>query len=114
MKKYIVIILVLIMVLCSASFSYATDSAIKDSVLEKVEIKSKKISSSDANGLKSVLLDMIGDYEAVITDYTYQNYNGTTQHSINVEKDWSWIMSCAMFIVVVYCVFRAIGGIICK
>lgn len=113
MKRFIIVSLVFILVLCSSALCYATDSAIKEPVLEKVEITSKTVSANDANGLKAVLLSMIGDYETVITDYTYNN--GTYQsHSISIERDYAWIWSAILLVVVMYCVFRGIGGIICK
>lgn len=113
MKRIVILIITLVLILGSVALVYASDSAIKEPVLEKVEITSKKVSSSDTNGLKSVLLGMIGDYETVITDYTYNN--GTYQsHSISIERDYAWIWSAILLVVVMYCVFRGIGGIICK
>ena len=113
MKKIIVVIMALAVVLCSSVFAFATDSAIKAPVLEKVEITSKRVSAENSNGLKAVILGMIGDYETVITDYTYNN-GSYTSHSISIERDYAWIWSAILLVVVMYCVFRAIGGIICK
>ena len=113
MKKLIVVIMALAVVLCSSTFAFATESSIKSPVLQKVEITSKRVSAEDTNGLKSVLLGMIGDYETVITDYTYNNGSYNT-HSISIERDYAWIWSAILLIVVMYCVFRAIGGIICR
>lgn len=86
-----------------------------DLILKSVETSNAKISASDTNGLKALMLSLIGDYETTVTDYTYQSgTSGYYTHSINVERDWAWIMSCALFIVVIYCVFRAVGGILCN
>lgn len=68
----------------------------------------------DANGLKAIMLTLIGDYETVTTDYTYQSSNGYYSHSITTERDWSWIMTCALFVVVVWCVFRGVVAILCR
>ena len=42
-------------------------------VITKVEVNRISVSPSDANGLKSVVLSLIGDYETIVTDYTYSN-----------------------------------------
>lgn len=82
--------------------------------LKSVNVSNERITANDTNGLKSIMLDLIGDYETVVTDYVYQNTSGYTTHSITIERDWSWILSCCLFIVVVYCTFRAVGGILWK
>lgn len=83
---------------------------------ELVEVKQTKqvVTPSDANGLKAVLLTILGDYETVTTDYTYQTSSQYLQHSITTERDWSWIMTCALFIVVIWCVFRGVVAILCR
>lgn len=83
--------------------------------LISAETKSQKITASDATGLKAVMLSLIGDYETTITDYTYQSgSSGYYSHSINIERDWSWICSCGVFAIVLYCTFKAIGGFLWK
>lgn len=78
--------------------------------LVNVETSVEKVSASDTTGFKSVILGLIGDYETVVTDYTYNN--GSYQsHTINIERDWSWICSCCIFGVLLWCTFRTIGGI---
>ena len=73
----------------------------------------QRVSASDSTGFKSVVLSLLGDYETTITDYTYQSSNGYTSHSIQIERDWSWICSACILGLVLFCVFRIIGGIIC-
>lgn len=82
--------------------------------LRSVNISNETISASDANGFKAVILGLLGDYTTIITDYTYQNQQGYTQHSIDVTPDWSWVSSAAIFIVVVYCSMKMIGGFLCN
>ena len=82
--------------------------------LRSVNVSNETISASDANGFKAVVLDLLGDYTSIITDYTYSNTQGYTQHSIDVTPDWSWIVTAGIFIVVVFCAFRLIGGILCN
>lgn len=79
--------------------------------LVSAETKSQRITAADATGLKAVMLSLIGDYETTVTDYTYQSgSSGYYTHSINIERDWSWICSCGVFAIVLYCTFKAIGG----
>lgn len=82
--------------------------------LRSVNVSNERISASDTNGFKSVMLSLIGDYETTITDYVYQNQQGYTQHSITVEQDWSWIMSCVLFTVVVFCTFLSVAKILSR
>lgn len=74
-----------------------------------------KVSPSDTSGFKAVMLTVLGDYETVVTDYTYQS--GSSQyytHSISIERDWAWLASACMLGLLVYCTFRAIGGMLCR
>lgn len=83
---------------------------------ELLEVKSttNRVSASDATGLKSLMLTLIGDYDTVVTDYTYQSSSGYTTHSIQIERDWSWIISAVLFVVVIYCTIRGIVAILCR
>lgn len=83
--------------------------------LVKVEQSRQTVQPSDANGFKAVLLTILGDYETVVTDYTYQNSNyNYLSHSIEIEQDYAWICSAAMLGLIVFCTFRIIGGMLCK
>lgn len=79
-----------------------------------VEKTMLRVSPSQANGLKKVMLTLIGDYEMVTTDYTYQTSSNYYQHVVTTERDWAWICTCLLFVVVVYCTFKAVGGILCR
>ena len=84
-------------------------------ITEDVTVSQLRISSNDTSGLHSVLLSLIGDYNPLVKDYTYTSTQGYVSHSIDIQPDWSWIMTCALFIVVIFCTFRFIGGIFaCK
>lgn len=82
--------------------------------LRSVNVSNETITASDANGFKAVILGLLGDYTTIITDYTYQTQQGYTQHSIDVTPDWSWVCSSAIFVVVVYCSMKMIGGLLCS
>lgn len=98
----------------SSTEDYVPSIAYTDMQLRSVNVSNERISASDANGFKAVVLGLLGDYDTIITDYTYQNQQGYTQHSIDVTPDWSWIGSGVIFLVVVYCSFRIIGGLLCS
>lgn len=130
MRKFLCFSLVLIFVLLPVACYASSDSAILPSTidvnivgndsdsaltLKSVNVSNQRVSASDATGLKAIMLELIGDYETVVTDYVYQSSNGYTSHSITIERDWSWIFSCSTFMLVLFCVFRACGGILkCK
>lgn len=51
------------------------------------------------NYLKTLFLDVIGEYEPIIVDD-------------KVLPDIPWILSALLFILVLYCCFRALGGLL--
>lgn len=82
--------------------------------LIKAEQTRQTVQPSDANGFKAVLLTILGDYETVVTDYTYQNSSNYYSHSIEIEQDYAWICSAAMLGLITFCTFKIIGGLLCK
>lgn len=87
------------------------DSDIDLQSSEEVHIEALRISAQDSSGFHAVILGLIGDYNPIVKDYTYQNNNGTTQHSIEITPDWSWISSAAILALIIFCLFRFIGGV---
>lgn len=69
------------------------------------------ITPSEASGFKSVLLSLFGNYDTIVTEHRYTNSNGYTSVSIDIEEDWVWIISAAIFSLFLYCIFRLIGGV---
>lgn len=72
------------------------------------------ISPSNSNGLKAVLLDVLGDYSAIVVEYRYTNTNGTYSYTREVQPDYVWIASAALFGLLILCTFKLGGGILCK
>ena len=120
MRKFIIFFLLVsvFFVLCVPVFASSGGAILSlqndPPVLKSVSRSNERISASDANGFKAVMLSLIGDYEMVITDYTYQNQSGYITHSINVELDYSWIFSCVMFIVIIFCTFLSCAKILSR
>lgn len=117
------LLLVCLLVLCSFPCYADDDSSVRvdpvqDPVLiQSVDTEVLRISANNTSGLHSVILSLIGDYNpiAVTTAYQYPSGTGyTTRYQVDVEPDWSWILTCSLFIVVVFCTFKFIGGIFTK
>lgn len=87
---------------------------ISDPTIVDVETTMLRVSPSDTSGLKAVMLTILGDYETVITDYTYQTSGSYYSHSVSIERDWAWLCSAGMLALLTYCTFRAIGGILSR
>lgn len=70
---------------------------------------------SDSSGLKGVLIDIIGPYDSIITEYRYQNPSSTTyQYVRQIDKDYVWLGSLVVFLVLLFSVFRIGGHLLCK
>lgn len=83
-------------------------------VLTSFETSIQTISSSDTTGFKSVVLELIGPYEMLTKEYTYTNPSSNYQSKqVTTEPDYSWMISAAIFIVVIYCFLRMLGGVLC-
>lgn len=67
------------------------------------------ITPEGTTGLKSVLLSLIGDYDAIVVEYEYTGSNNYTNYLREVQPDYVWLCSAAIFLVVIYSVFR-LGG----
>lgn len=78
-------------------------------VPDNTTITQLRLSSNDTSGLHSILLSLIGDYNPIAKDYTYQSSNGYISHSIDIQPDYSWIASALIFAILLYCSFRLLG-----
>lgn len=61
---------------------------------------------SDANGFKAVMLNLIGDYDAIVNEYSYVSSNGYVNYIREITPDYVWMISAGIFIVVLWCIFR--------
>lgn len=75
---------------------------------------SDPVTSDDANGFKAVILDLLGDYEGVVVEYSYENTNGYTSYVREIQPDYPWIASAVIFLAVLWCTFRMGAAILCK
>lgn len=72
------------------------------------------ITPSNSNGMKSVLLNVLGDYSAIVVEYRYTNTNGTYSYQREIQPDYVWMASAAIFALMIYCCFRLGGGWLCR
>lgn len=84
-----------------------------DMILQAVEVYSvSPITPDSTSGLKSVVLGLIGNYDTIVTDYTYTSNNGYLQHTIQVQPDYVWMGSFLLLCLILYCLFRLGGAMI--
>lgn len=70
---------------------------------------------TSSSGLKGVLLNLFGPYEAVIVEYRYQNPSSTSYSYVReIQPDYVWGGSLLVFLCLLFCVLRMFGGMLCK
>lgn len=67
------------------------------------------ITPSDSSGLKAILLSLFGDYDPVVIEYAYTNTNGYVSYVREIEPDYAWMITAAIFAIVLYSFFRILG-----
>lgn len=72
------------------------------------------VTPSNSNGLKKILLDVLGDYSAIQIEFRYLNTNGTYSYIREVQPDYVWLCSAALFAILIWCTFKLGGAILCK
>lgn len=72
------------------------------------------ITSSDTTGLTSLVLSLIGNYDPVVVEYRYENYNGSYSYVREIQPDYPWLISAGIFAIVLFCTLRILGGAVCK
>lgn len=122
-RRYVIAVLLAGILLFSTVCSYAddTDSTLPNNdqgtiTTQTVDTEVLRISANDTSGLHAIVLGLIGDYNSIVKDYTYitTSYNGTqtTNHVVEITPDYSWIATCLLFIVMIYCLFRFLGSLV--
>lgn len=123
-KKYGCVILSCIMLISLCAFPVFADGNGDDSnssdqsgntsefVDSQTTTNVLRVSASDTNGLHSIILSLIGDYNPIAVTTQYRYPSGTsyqTREQVDVEPDWSWIASAFVFCIVLYSFFRILG-----
>lgn len=61
---------------------------------------------TSSTGLKGILLDILGPYDNIVTQYQYRQNTSTNYSYVNeITPDYPWIASAALFIALVISVF---------
>lgn len=88
-------------------------SQITDITVQPLYTPDNGNTSIPTGSLRYVLSQVIGPYSPVVVQYQYTN--GTnTQYLREIMPDYQWMISAAIFALVLYCVFRLWGAILCK
>lgn len=72
------------------------------------------VTSADATGLKAVLLDFLGSYDAIVVEHEYENSNGYTSYVREIQYDWPWLASAALLLVLMFCFIRGGFSVLCR
>lgn len=77
----------------------------EDSELVGIEVFSLSPVES-STGLKGVLLDILGPYDNIVTQYQYRQNTSSNYSYVNeITPDYPWIASAALFIVLIWSLF---------
>lgn len=122
--------LFLVFVLCLSSACFAADDLPATSTdlvvpdlddgtweLDGIEVYStvSPITPSNTDGLKSVLLSFLGNYDPIIVEYRYQNSNSTNYSYLReAQPDYVWIASFVLLALVIFCLFKLGGAVLCR
>lgn len=70
---------------------------------------------TSASGLKGVLLDVLGDYDAIVVEYRYQTTtSGNYSYIREIQPDFPWLCSAGIFLALLWSVFSIGGRLICR
>ena len=72
------------------------------------------VTSSNTSGLKSVLLDFVGDWDSIVVEHAYESSNGYTNYVREIQLDYPWLCACGLLVVVIYCLFKLGGALLCR
>lgn len=62
---------------------------------------------TSSTGLKGILLEIIGPYDNIVTQYQYHSNTSSNWSYVNeITPDYPWIASACLFIVLLVSVFR--------
>lgn len=81
-------------------------NAIESSVPPEIETFALSPVTS-SSGLKGVLINVIGPYDNVVTQYRYLANSSSNYSYVNeITPDYPWICSALLFVVLLVCTFR--------
>lgn len=128
MKKLLTILFsfVLVLALCVPAFAAAPDdgSTTEGTTTEEntdlgeyvgtTVYSLNPVTSADATGLKAVLLEFIGDYDAIVVEHAYASTNGYTNYVREIQYDYPWLCAAGLLVVMIFCLFKLGGSLLCR
>lgn len=70
---------------------------------------------TSSSGFKGIILSLMGPYDPTITQFRYQSNTSTNYTYVNdISPDFPWLVSAAIFAIVLYCTFKLGGTLFCK
>ncbi len=86
-----------------------------DSGIAPVYDKDDTQTAEPSGTLKSILVKLLGPYNPVVVEYRYQNYNQSSYSYVReIQPDYVWCASAALFVLLVFCTFRLGGALLRK
>lgn len=118
MMKKIVFVAFALLVCCSIVCpAFASDGsyATSDSVVSSYTyLGSYQQPLSVVGGLKGVLVDFLGEWQSIVVEHSFVDEQGVSFTQVDVIPDYPWIASAVLLCLMVYCLFRVGGALICK
>lgn len=71
------------------------------------------VTPSGSSGLKAVLLSILGNYDPIVAQYQYNN-GSNYSYIREIQPDYVWLCSAAVFAILLYCTWRFLGGLVCR
>lgn len=72
------------------------------------------VTPSNTSGLKSVLLSILGNYDPIVAEYQYVGSGSYNNYIREIQPDYVWLTSAAIFAILLYCTWRILGGLVCR
>lgn len=72
------------------------------------------VTPSNTSGLKSVLLSILGTYDPIVAEYQYVNNGSYSNYIREIQPDYVWLSSAAIFAILLYSTWRLLGGLLCR
>lgn len=72
------------------------------------------VTPSNTSGLKSVLLSVLGNYDPIVAEYQYVGSGSYNNYIREIQPDYVWLSSAAIFAILLYCTWRILGGLVCR
>lgn len=94
--------------------SGSPDVVSEDVVLTGVSrVSVPPVTPSSTSGLKAALLAVLGNYDPVVVVYEYSiSGSSSSRYATDVQPDYVWIASAALFCLVIWCLFKLGGALL--